>query len=467
MRFIFLFLFVLISSSPAAIDRAQKPKPGPAPAAAFPDFKTATLQNGLKVFVIEDDRKPAVTFRLVIKGGGLHDGAKPGLSGFVAGLLNRGTKTRDALTFAKESDYIGSQLEASAGDDALSVGAGGLTKYTDKILDLLVDAVVNPVFPAEQFAREQKKALSKLAADKQQPAALAGKLAGRVVYGPHPYGAFETEESVRAITRDDLVQYQATWFAPNNATLAVVGDVKADAIIAQLEKAFAVWAKKDVPVEKLAEPPAMHGVTIHLVDRPGSVQSNIVVCQTGPARNGSDTPELNVMNGTLGGGFSGRLFQNLREKHGWTYGAYSAFEMNRYAGSFQASAETRNEVTAPAINETLAEMKRLRDEPVPDAELELQRQYNVGNYLLSLESATRTAQRVQDIDLYGLAPDFYKRYAKRMADVNAGQIQALAKSYLSLENLAIVVVGEAKQIQPELEKIGKVIVYDTELKPVK
>src|SRR4051812_24423516 len=143
------FLATFVSAAVADIDRTHKPEPGPAPAAAFPDYKTVTLKNGLKVFVIEDDRKPAVTFRLVIKGGELHDGSKPGLSGFVATLLNRGTKTRDALTFAQESDYIGSQLEAGSGDDALSVGAGGLTKYTDKILDLLVDAVVNPVFPAE------------------------------------------------------------------------------------------------------------------------------------------------------------------------------------------------------------------------------------------------------------------------------------------------------------------------------
>ena len=463
----FIFIFLFLSAAYAEIDRSHKPAPGPAPAAAFPDYKTATLQNGLTVFVIEDDRKPAVTFRLLIKGGEFHDGAKPGLSGFVAGLLNRGTKSRDALAFAQESDFIGSQVEASSGDDALSVAAGCLTKYTDKILDLLVDAVVNPVFPAEQLAREQKKALSQLAAEKQQPSALAAKLAGRVVFGEHPYGAFTTEESVKAITRDDLVKYHDTWFAPNNATLAVVGDVKPDVIIAQLEKAFAVWPRKDVPMIKMAATPAMHGVTIHLVDRPGSVQSNIVFCQPGPARNVSDMPELNVMNATLGGGFSGRLFQNLREKHGWTYGAYSAFAMNRYGGAFQASAETRNEVTAPAINETLAEMKRLRDEPVPDAELELQRQYNVGNYLLSLENAGRTAQRVQDIELYGLDPDFYKRYAARMAGVTSDRVQSLAKSYLSLENLAIVVVGEAKQIQPELEKIGKVVVYDTELKPAK
>jgi predicted Zn-dependent peptidase len=464
MRLLFPLLLVGTATALADFDRSQQPAPGPAPEAAFPDFVTRELPNGLKVFVIQDDRKPSVSFRLLIKGGASADGDKPGLSSFVATLLNRGTKTRDAVTFAKESDGLGVRVEAMSGADALSVSAGGLTKYTDKILDLLVDAILNPVFPEEQFAREQKRALSGLAAEKQQPGALAEKLAARVVYGPeHPYGRYRTEESVSAITRDELVKYHTTWFAPNNATLAIVGDVQPEAILAQVEKAFAAWAKKDVPALTFPAPPKITGLTIHLVDRPGSVQSNIVVAQPGPARSNPDTPELNVVNATLGGGFSGRLFQNLRERHGWTYGAYSAFDLLRHGGDFSASAETRNEVTAPAIRETLKEIQRLRDEPVPEHELELQRQYNVGNYLLSLENAARTATRVQDIELYGLPADFYKRYAKRMASVTAAQVMELSRIHLSTENTAIIVVGEAKQIRPELEKIGKVVVYDLDL----
>jgi predicted Zn-dependent peptidase len=458
--------WILMASAPGAIDRSQKPSPGPAPEAAFPDFTTKVLPNGLKVFIITDDRTPSVTFRLLIKGGTSLDGEKPGLSSLVASMLNRGTKSRDANTFAQESDFIGSRVEAVAGADAVSIGAGGLTKYTDKILDLMVDATLNPFFPDDQFAKEQKKALSGIAAERQQPAQLAGKVATRVVYGPeHPYGRYRTEESVSSIVRDDLVKYHATWFAPNNATLAVVGDVKPDEILAQVEKAFAAWQQKEVPAMKFPEAPKMEGLTVHLVDRPGSVQSNIIITHPGPARNNPDTPEINVMNATLGGGFSGRLFQNLRERHGWTYGAYSAFDLQKWAGDFSANAETRNEVTAPAIQETLSEVKRLQDEPVPDAELELQRQYNVGNYLLSLENAARTAQRVQDIELYGLESDFYKRYAKRMATTTASQVMELARHYLSTENVAIVVVGEAKQIRPELEKIGKVVLYDQDLKP--
>ena len=326
--------------------------------------------------------------------------------------------------------------------------------------------MLRPAFPAEQFAKVQRQALSALAAERQEPAALAGKLAGKVLFGPHPYGAYRTPETVKAIARDDLAAFHKALFLPNNATLAVVGDVKAADVMPLIEKALGGWKKGEVPAFELPVIPALQGVTVHLVDRPGSVQSNIIIGQSGPGRSSPDVPELNVLNATLGGGFSGRLFQNLREKHGWTYGAYSQFDMRKLGGTFEASAETRNEVTAPAIEETLKEIQRLRDEPVPEAELELQRQYNVGNYLLSLENAARTATRVQDIDLYGLPTDFYKHYAKRMAATTPAQTQTLAQKYLRPDNAAIVVVGEAKEVKPALEKFGKVFVYDTELKPV-
>ena len=365
-----------------------------------------------------------------------------------------------------ETDSIGVTVEASSGPDAIFVAAGGLTKYTDQILDLFSDAVLHPGFPAEQFTRLQRKTLSSLKAEEQQPASLAEKLAGKVVYGNFPYGDYLVPENVENIHREDLVAFHHAHFLPNNASLAIVGDVKADAILPLIEKAFGSWQKGEVPALNLPEVPKLQGLTIHLVDRPGSVQSNIIVLSDAPARNNPDLPELNVVNATLGGGFSGRLFQNLREKHGWTYGSMSAFDYRKLAGDFEATAETRNEVTGPAVAEILKEITRLRTEIPNSDEIALQRQYNVGNYLLSLENTSRTAQRVQDIDLYELPADFYKTYAHRMSDVTAEQVEELAKKYLTTENIAIVVVGEAKDIQPELEKIGKVIVYDQELKPV-
>ncbi len=461
-----LLLLGLTLPAFADIDRAKKPEPDPAPAASFPDYLTETLPNGLKVFVIEDDRKPTVTFRLVFRSGSIFDGAKTGTADFVAGLLNRGTAKRDAATFALETDSLGIGLEAAAAPDSISVTASGLTKYTGQILDLFSDAVFHAAFPADQLAKLQRQTLSALEEEKQQPAKLADKLMDKVIYGDHPYGANLTPAAVQALNRDDFTAFHREHFVPNNATLAIVGDVKTADILAEVKRVFGGWKQGDPKKIKMAAPPELKGLTIHLLDRPGSVQSNIIVAHPGPSRSNQDTVELNVLNATLGGGFSGRLFQNLREKHGWTYGAYSAFNLLKYGGNFQASAETRNEVTAPAVVETLKEIQRLQDETAPEAEVALQREYNVGNYLLSLENSARTAQRVQDIDLYGLPADFYKTYARRMAAVTPVQIQALAKKHFSAADVAIVVVGEAKEVQPGLEKIGKVIVYDQDLKPV-
>jgi len=447
----------------AAVDRSHKPEPGPAPAASFPEYKDLTLPNGLRVFIIQDDRRPMATFRLVVKAGSAQD-QKSGTASLTANLLNRGTKRRSAEAFAKESDFLGSRVEAAAGPDSISLIASSLNKYTSQLLDLMSDAARNPVFTEEQLGKARKISLSALEAQKQQPEALLAKLMSRVVYGSHPYGRFSTPESVSSIERQDLVDFHSTYFRPQNATLAVVGDVTPETILPLIEHAFGSWESAPVPESKATPVPEIKGISVHLVNRPGSVQSNIAVCSPGPKRNTPDLPEVLVLNSTLGGGFSGRLFQNLREAHGWTYGSYSAFDPRRMAGSFQATAETRNDVTAPAAVEILKEIEKICQEPVPEAELALQRQYNVGNYLLSLEKSDRTAQRVQDIDLYGLPGDFYKNYARRMGGVTPVLMQATAQTHLDAKNMCIIVVGEAKDIKASLESLGPVTVYDTDLK---
>ncbi|MEI6714572.1 MAG: pitrilysin family protein [Verrucomicrobiota bacterium] len=446
-------------------DRTQKPEPGPAPAISFPDFEEVTLPNGLRIYLIQDDRRPTVTFRLMIKSGSVADAEKPGTASFTATLLNRGTAQRDAAAFARETDFLGSHVEALAGTDAISLTASSLNKYTAQLLDLMADAARNPVFAEEQLTKIRKQTLSALEAQKQEPAKLAAKLIGKLVFGDHPYGTFQTPESVQSITREDLTKFHATHFRPNNATLAVVGDVTLKDVLPLIEKAFGSWERGEIPALPKPHFPSIQGRSIHLIDRPGSVQSNIIVGKTGPSRGTPDLPEIIVLNATLGGSASGRLYGNLREKHGWTYGSYSFFDMRRDGGAFQATAETRNDVTAPAIKEILKEIGRIRDEPVPEAELGLQREYNVGNYLLSLENSSRTAQRVQDIDLYGLPTDFYRSYARRMGTASPELILKTAKAHLDADNSIIVVVGEAKDIKTTLEAIGPVRVYGTDLKP--
>jgi predicted Zn-dependent peptidase len=436
------------------IDRTKKPEPGPAPEASFPAYREHVLSNGLRIFHILDDRKPTVTLRLMVKSGSADEGAKAGVAGITATLLNRGTKTRDAVTFAKETDGIGSRVEASAGSDASTVGASALSSKADAVLGLLADAVLNPVFPADQFEKVRKQVLSGLQADREQPRSLAGRLAAKLVYGEHPYGVSSTPDTVKALTREDAVAFHQAHYVPGNATLAVIADRSLEEILPLVEKHLGAWT--GVAPAKVARPamPALpSATTVHLIDRPGSVQSYIDIVHRGPGRSTQDLPEINVVNATLGGGFSGRLFQNLREKNGWTYGAYSAFDLMKDGGSFSESAETRNDVTHLAVRELL----------IPEEELALQREYNVGNYLLSLERPERTVMRVQDIDLYGLDASFYRTYAKRMAAVTPALARETAERHVKPGAAYVVVVGEAKEIRAELEKFGALTVYDVDL----
>ena len=462
-----------IAAAPAVlradIDRTHAPAPLPEPKASFPDYKQVILPNGLKIFVVENHREPTVTFRLLIKAGDAFDGSRPGLADTTASLLNRGTAKRTALQFAEETDFIGASVEASSGTDSTEVSASGLTKDTAKLLDLFTDAALHPAFPPAELAKHQRQAISALVEAKQQPATLASKLRGKLLYGSsHPYGAYPTEESLAGLNRDALVKFHDQYFSPDNATLAIVGDVRPEEVVPLVEKAFADWkvAATDTAGQPTFPqlPPVPKGVTVHLVDRPGSVQSNVLVCARGVARDNHDLPELGVLNSTLGGSSSGRLFTNLREKHGYTYGSYSNFSSNRVAGIFSVSAEVRNVVTVPAIDEIFNELRRIRTEPVPDPELGMQREFLAGSYLLSLESSMRTAERVQDIDLYKLPVDYYKTYASRVEAVTPDKIHALADARLDPDTMTVVVVGEAKEIKAGLEKFGPVTVYDTDLK---
>ena len=461
-----VFLTIASQSLYAEVDRTKRPEPGPAPAAAFPEYSEHTLSNGLKVFIVESKRQPTVTLRLLLKDGANYDGTKVGLANFVSALLDRGTTSRTGQQFAKELDFYGARFGSGADNDSLTVGISGLVKFLPKLIDLFSDAIFHPLFPADELAKESKKVKSALAREKQQPSALAPKLRDRLIYGNHPYGDFETEATIDTISAADLAQFHAQHFLANRATLAVVGDVKAAEVLPLLEKAFGGWKTGTSPALNLPAFPVADHTTINLIDRPGSVQSTVVVAAPGVPRNNPDFPEIGVVNSTLGGGFSGRLFQNLRERNAFTYGASSRFAPQQLGGLFTASSDVRNAVTEPAVVEILNELKRIREQPIDEKELAMQRDYLAGNYLLSLENPSTTASRVQEIEFFGLPADYYKTYAKRVSSVTPARAQELARKYLSDDKLTIVVVGEGKDVKPMLEKLGPVTVYNTDLNPV-
>ena len=467
---ILLALGIAASSVQAAkLDRTHPPAAGPLPAVTFPDAVTETLPNGLTVFVLPIHKAPTVTFRLLVKSGDFFDGDKPGLAALTAALLNKGTGELSASGFAKKTDFLGISVEAGSTDDALAVTASGLSRYSSEVLGFLRDAALRPAFRQEEVEKEKVKMVSGLTQKKMDPEDLAVRLRDKLLYGEHPYGAYATPESVQSIAREDLVSFRDAHFLPNNSTLVVVGDVEPGAVMAQIKEAFGGWKPgiRGVVSSRVAPFPEIKDVTVHVVDRPGSVQSNILVAGRGIAKNNPDLPELNAVNSVLGGGMSGRLALNLREKHGFTYGASSGFSAKKLGGAFTAAAEVRNAVTGAAVEEILNELKRISREPIPESELAQQRSLLVGNFLLSVENEHRLGERLQEIDLYGLPADFYKAYAAKIAGLKPEKASELARKYIDPDDLVIVVVGEAKEIVPQLEKFGKVTVYDTNLKEIK
>ncbi|MDD5348762.1 MAG: pitrilysin family protein [Chthoniobacteraceae bacterium] len=460
-------------TAPDDVDRTQPPAAGPLPAVTFPDAVTETLPNGMNVFILPTQKQPMVTFRLLLRSGEICDGTKPGLADLTASLLNKGTAELSAGEFAKKTDFLGIRVEAQAGDDATAITASGLSRDSAEILGFLRDAALHPAFQQGEVDKEKRKMIADLTQKKMEPEDLSERLRDKLLYGQHPYGASPTPETVQTITREDIVQFHEEHFLPNNASLVIVGDVQPEAVLAQVKEAFGTWKQGTVAMnypifstKKGSLFPLIKGISVAVVDRPGSVQSNILVAGRGVAKNNADLPQLGVVNAVLGGGMSGRLFANLREKHGYTYGSYSGFTAKKFGGTFAATAQVRNAVTGAAVGEILAELKRIHTEPVPEKELALQRNYLIGNFLMSVENDERTAQRQQEIDLYGLPADYYKTYAAKLAALTPEKAAELAKQYIDPAHLVIVVVGEAKEIVPQLEKYGKVTVYDADLQPV-
>lgn len=466
----YLLILALFTASGvfAQVDRTKKPSPGPAPKAAFPAFHESTLKNGLKVFVVQDTEQPLVTFRLLIKSGSEFDGKeKSGLASIATDLLTKGTTTRNALAFAKESDFHGISIGASAADDMVSLSGSGLKKHMQKILELMTDALFHPTFPEEELDKTRKQILSGLAVNKKSPEEISSRLEITRGFNRHPYANFETEATVSAIKREDLVGFHTRYFIPNNTSIAIVGDVSPKEILPILEKYFGSWKTGAAPKSDFPLPEPITTSTVHLVDLGSTqTQTTLSIVTTGMPRNNPDWPLFGLLNSLLGGGSSSRLYNNLREKHGFTYGAYCSADGRKQAGIWTATASVRRVATDSSIKEILHEMKRLQDEPIPADELDMHKQYLAGTYLLTLESPARTAQRVQDIDLYGLPKDYYATYVSKIMKATSADLQRIARQYLRPDNVAITAVGDASALLESLKAFGTVKMYDPDMQPI-
>ncbi len=447
-------LILIISLSVyAQVDRSKQPEPGPAPVIELSDYTTFSLSNGLKVIVVENHKLPRVTFSLLLDVDPVLERDTAGYVSAAGELLRGGTRTRTKDQLDEEIDFIGANISTSS----TGVNAASLRKHTDKLLELMADVIINSDFKQEELDKIKLRMQSDIAQSKDDPGSIADRTGDAVRYGKdHPYGEHMTEKTVDNITLDKCKNYYQSYFKPNTAYLAVVGDINEDEVKPLLEKYFNSWQKGDVPKNIYAVPKPPQKTEVVFVDRPNSVQSVINVTYPVQIKIGDeDEISASVMNTVLGGGVF-RLFNNLREKHAYTYGAYSRLSKDELIGNFSASSEVRNQVTDSSITEILYEMKRIKEELVPVDELATAKNYLTGNFAISLEQPQTIARFALNIEKYNLPKDYYANYLKKVAAVTAEDVQKAARKYILPDQSYIVVVGSKDQTADKLPVFGTV-----------
>ncbi len=459
-----IFFLTSVSDSQEKIDRTKPPKPGPESKVKFPSYFEKTLPNGLKVIVVENHEQPIVYISFVVRSGSTYDGDLPGLASVTAELLTKGTKTRTATQIAEEIDFVGGSLNTSASWDATNVSVLVLKKYIGVGMDILQDVVLNPTFPDEELGRIKTQRLASIKQSKADAGYLASVRFSKELFSGHPYAneSGGNEESIQKMKRDDIVNFYKTHFIPNNSFIIFAGDITPAEAVPLVERYFGKWEKGKNPRKKFQNVNDVNQTKIVIVDKPGAVQSAIRIGHLGIDRKNKDYVKIYTMNMLLGGYFNSRINMNLRETHGYTYGASSFFDSRMYPGPFIVSADVRNEVTDSSVAEILKELKRIIDEPVPEDELKMAKDYIVGSFPLQIETPAQVASRIMTIEIYGLPKDFYDRFREEVKKITAKDIQEVAKKYLHPDKILIVVSGNSKQIKPVLEKFGPVVVYDAD-----
>ena len=456
---LFVCAAVLTTAVQAQLDRSKIPPPGPAPAASFPDYDLLTTSNGMRVIVVRNAELPTITIRLVIDREPVLEKEYAGYVDIAGQLMRSGTAKRTKDQLDEEIDMLGASIGAGGTD----IFANGLSRHTEKLFELLSDITLHPSFPKDELEKLVMQTTSGLKFRKSDPDGIVEVVRQKILFGSaHPYGEVETEETVGRVTREKCVEMYKTFFKPNAAIMAVVGDVDKKAILALVEKYFGGWIQGELPKPVFADPKGFEKLQMALVDRPSSVQSVIRVAQgVELPRTSPDVMPVSVMNKVLGGG-AFRLFTNLRERHSYTYGAYSSIGPDELIGAFTASTSVRNSVTDSALKEIFSEIRRIRDEPVESVELDRAKNSMSGSFVASLEGANTVANFALEIERYGLPKDYYKTYLKRLATVDAKEVKRVATEYLRPDNMLIAVVGSAKEVKEKFAAFGPVTMYDEE-----
>lgn len=452
-KLLFLFVFVLaLNPLHAQIDRSQQPLPGPAPKIQLDEPQEFVLKNGLRVLVVENHKLPRASATLNIDLNPIFEGELAGANALLSSMLGKGSVSTPKDAFEEEVDYLGARVNIGSS----SAFASSLSRYFPRVLDLMADAVLHPNFLDEEFEKEKERLIEGIKSDENSVTAAARRVERLITYGKdHPYGEFTTAESVENVTLGDVKNYYSANFTPANAYLIIIGDVDFKTVKKQVSKLFKSW--KGSPSKAIAFPAAKNApsLEINFVEMPNAVQSEVSVdFTTEVVKTDADYFPMLLANRILGGGAQARLFLNLREDKGYTYGSYSSFSTDKYSRSrFRASASVRNAVTDSSVVELVKEVEKMRLTPVTQKELDQAKAKYVGDFVLALERPATIAQYALSILTEGLPADFYTTYLQKINAVSIEDIQRVSQKYLHLDNARIFVTGKGSEVLENLEKV--------------
>lgn len=442
------------------IDRTKAPAPGKAQLIQVGDPVKYTLANGLQVFVVKNTKLPQVSVTLALDYDGFPEGDKAGVAEMAGQLLKRGTVKKSKAELDEAVEFLGGSLSTSS----QSASASSLKSNFPALFELMAEVILEPALSMDELEKIRKQVLSGIESNKDDPDAIADDVVKKLVYGAnHPYGELMTTKTVNQVSLNDVKDFINSYWKPNKAYLIFVGDIEPVTAKALAEKSFAAWKAGAVAKQVFNKPVQPSQTYVAIVDRPSSVQSVVTIASAVDLYPGSANALAgSVMNNILGGGFSGRLFANLREKHAFTYGAYSSLNPSRQIGIFQAEASVRNDKTDSAVQEILREIDIIRNEKVGDTELNRMKNYLSGGFARSLENPATIANFALNIARNNLPADYYKKYLTNLAAIDAQKVQEVAKLFLNPSKMHIVIVGNAKQIAKGLDKYGTIKYYDIE-----
>jgi zinc protease len=439
------------------IDRTHAPEPSAPRPYHFPTITRETLANGLRVLVAENRNAPLVSLRALVRSGADHDDAQTaGLAAITADMLDEGAGTRDAIQLAEDIGLLGGALGTGADWDASYISLDVLSRNAEPAVAMFGDVTARATLPGDGLERVRAERLNDILQQRNDPSAIAGKRFANLLYGSGAYGnsVGGNAESVSRLTIDDVRRFYQQHFIPNHSSVVVSGDVEPAQAIDLVRRALGDWQPGVEPARPVVTPVGIDASRIYVIDRPQAVQSEIRIGHVGVARSSADYFAIAVMNAVLGGVFNSRINLNLRERHGYTYGARSQFAFRRQAGPFVVAAPVRNEVTRESVSEVLAELRRIRTGDIEDQELDDVKNYLMGVFPATVQTASDIASRLVDMELYGLPEDYFDRYRENIAAVTKDEITRVASKYINPERVLVVIVGNAADIREPLGTLG-------------